>query len=476
VPDPANPVLESPVVAHQRNERAASSETPPGVTRLNSRRSFAVPTGCVLLLVSAVTSGTLLEATILPYGTIVGTERRAAALILARLALGAAGAYLVIRRPKLTAVHFAALAFGAVLAAVLGSILVQVAYVPPPLVCGWKAFAPAAERHQLGFRGQRISYGDDDRVVLLLGDSQVEAMAMPMGEMPERRLESYLNSPDRQTKVFSLGAGGYGQDQQFLALDEYFRQYRADLVVLWQTPGNDIWNNLFKTHMAGRNPKPTYWLDESGRLAGPSETLGQPLANSPIVIVSLWQRLIALPWRDKSWELNLPPAYVPLDSYPGPVDTTWQTRWDGNIGRMRDENLQTEKSHLAIGLTPRSARMQYGLDLTRALIKRIEERVTRQNGRLVVFRAETDDSALAGDKVYVLNGKYYRVSEEQFRANMNDVDRGFAAESIQVTVDNWRVSADDGHLNARATDQVMAELAHRLRGRFTAGAATAGTE
>ena len=42
--------------------------------------------------------------------------------------------------------------------------------------------------------------------------------------------------------------------------------------------------------MIGRNPKPTFWLDESGSLRGLSESSGQPLADSPIVAVSLLKR------------------------------------------------------------------------------------------------------------------------------------------------------------------------------------------
>ena len=66
-------------------------------------------------------------------------------------------------------------------------------------------------------------------------------------------------------------------DQEYLAIEQYLAQYRADLVVLWQTPANDIWNNVFNTHMASRNPKPTFWLDEARHLQGPSERLGEPL-------------------------------------------------------------------------------------------------------------------------------------------------------------------------------------------------------
>jgi hypothetical protein len=450
-----------------RIEAAARAELSGDVAKLQ-RRSLAIPIGCFLLGLGALLSGTVLEATVFPAGTIIGTTRRAAALGLCRILLAMAGVYLLAKRPRITAVHLTAFVPGAMLAGVLGTTILQVAFTPPPIVSGWKSLVSAMEQNQLGYRGRRIGYTPNDYVIVLLGDSQVEATAVPFDAMPERRLEAYLDSPSRKTRVFSVGTGGYGQDQELLALQQYFQTYRADLVVLWQTPGNDIWNNVFNTHMINRNPKPTFWLDRPGRLRGPSEALGQPLANSPMVVVSLWQRAFSLPWRDKSWERQLPEPYVPLDHYDGPVRTEWQERWNTNLGRMRDENLGSEKSHLAGFLIPRSKRMQYGLDLTRALTKRIQEVVTENRAELVVFQAEVNDPTFPseGEQVYVLNKKYYRVSMRQLQDNWSYVNRGFDTEMIPVTVRDWRVGPGDGHLNTQATDQAMSILAERLRSRI----------
>jgi len=128
----------------------------------------------------------------------------------------------------------------------------------------------------------------------------------------------------------------------------------------------------------------------------------------------------------------------------------------------------TEKSHLVVGLTPRSKRMKYGLDLTRALTERIQELATANRGRLVVFHTDARDLASDGDQVYVLNKKYYRVSKQQFEANWSYVNEGYDAEVIPVRIKEWRVGPENGHLNAPATEQVMAELAARLQSRIAA--------
>ena len=49
-----------------------------------------------------------------------------------------------------------------------------------PVVSGWRApqaLVLPSEHNQLGFRGVPIEYADDDFVVLLIGDSQVQADA-----------------------------------------------------------------------------------------------------------------------------------------------------------------------------------------------------------------------------------------------------------------------------------------------------------
>jgi hypothetical protein len=433
---------------------------------VEGRRSFSLHIGCLLVLLGILLSGTILELTILPQGTIVGTTRRAPALAISRLFLGAAGLYFLARRPRVTVIHLAAFGFATVVSIAVGALLLQMTYVPPRVVSGWRSITPVHEQNEFGFRGRPIEYSPEDYVVVLLGDSQVEARSLAMPDMPEKRLETYIGSAGRKVKVFSIGAGGYGQDQELLALTEYFQKYRANLVLLWQTPGNDVWNNVFNTHMFNRNPKPTFWVDDQQQLHGPSESLGQTLDDSRIVAAQLLQLTLGLPLRDRVWERSLPRPYVPLDHYEGPVRTDWQERWNTNAGRMRDENLATEKTHFAMMLAPRSERSKYGLDLTRALITRLQQLVVDNSGKLMVFQTDTHDFVSDDDQIYVLNNKFYRVSKRQFLDNWNYVNSGFDSEVIPVTVPDWRVGPEDGHLNARATDQAMAELANRLRSRI----------
>jgi len=346
-----------------------------------------------------------------------------------------------------------------------------------PNTSGWRSDVSLSHRqarrelNQLGFRGQRIDYPDSATVVVLVGDSQVEAKATAFSAIPERRLEHHLRSLElpRPLHVFSLGAAGYGQDQQLLVLREYLAEYRADVVVLWRTPTNDIWNNVFPTHWpANGMPKPTYWL-EDGELRGPNEDMGERLDVSSVRLLFFWRSLTArisgtTIWahlgRDQEWEGQLPPAYQPLTEFAAPASDLWQRMWDA--GAFKDENLATEKSQYAIFLTPRSRRMQYGLDLTRELSSEIQNLTVSHGGRFVVFDVAPPSEDEPGETVYLLNGRYYKTSLQQFSDNMDYVKRGLESLQITLTVKDWNVNPGDGHLSDKAVDEAMEMLAEAL--------------
>ncbi|UCG32612.1 MAG: hypothetical protein JSU68_13220 [Phycisphaerales bacterium] len=354
--------------------------------------------------------------------------------------------------------------------ALLTEIILQVIDWPADRVCGWRCFwGPQHENNQLGCRGQLIEYTQDHFVAVMLGDSQVQALACDSEHMPERRLQLHLAERlGRPTKVFSLAAGGYGQDQQLLALREYFQKHRADLVVLWLTPENDVWNNMFPTHFPTDGwSKPTFWLAE-GKLQGPHQPAGKRIGSglkSALLLNQFFPRI------DAGWEReHLPPPYKPIQ-HSGPAHKGWQRAWDENISRFREDNVANEKSHVAIGLTPRSPRMQYGLDLTNALLREIDQLARDHGADFLIFwiasgpqaasapaTASAPSSAHYADAVvYVLNGKYYRSSPRQQRDNIAEMTRGLPAFPVTHDVKDWK--APDGHLKQAAVDVAMSNLA-----------------
>ena len=352
----------------------------------------------------------------------------------------------------------------ALIALLIAEGIARVVDKTPPTISGWRSLDNRPlERNQLGFRGHPIEYAKDDFVIVLLGDSSVEASACSYELTPERRLQFHLNSTGRKVRVVSLGAGGYGQDQQLLILREYLEKFRADMVVHWFAGTNDIWNNVFPTHFpADGAAKPTYWL-EGGQLRGPTEGMGQPIRETPRLKLQLLWRNQSNWSRDGEWEKLLPPPYKPMTEPDGPVKDDWQQRWDSNAKHMRNENLATEKTHYSIFLTPGSERMKYGLDLTHRLLQEIEHLIQSRGGRLVVFANDLPpEERSRREGLHVLQGKYYKTSMDQYYRNLDYVLRDLTFYSIPITIENWKVSADNSHLNEQANDQLMKDLAKRI--------------
>jgi hypothetical protein len=79
--------------------------------------------------------------------------------------------------------------------------------------------------------------------VLLLGDSFIEALQVPLQETFGRQLEARLDKAAQPVEVVMMGVSGYGTAGEFLYYRELGRRFEADLVLLAFYPGNDVRNN-----------------------------------------------------------------------------------------------------------------------------------------------------------------------------------------------------------------------------------------
>ncbi|MBI3782729.1 MAG: SGNH/GDSL hydrolase family protein [Deltaproteobacteria bacterium] len=81
--------------------------------------------------------------------------------------------------------------------------------------------------------------------VLLLGDSFVEAMHVPLEATIGRQLEARLNAVGaaRHVEVIAAGVSSYGTAGELLYLRKEGQRYRPDLILLAFYPGNDVKNN-----------------------------------------------------------------------------------------------------------------------------------------------------------------------------------------------------------------------------------------
>lgn len=353
-------------------------------------------------------------------------------------------------------------ALGVALALVGVEVFLRVTDQTPVVTWGWRDTQWPAERNQLGFRGQRIEYEDDDLVVLLVGDSQVQADACGSDVMPERRLQHHLAARlPRPVKVFSLGCIGYGQDQQLLGLEEYLVRYRADAVVAWFTDANDTWNNTSAIHTGW--PKPTFWLDEGGQVQGPTGRTGEALYSSVRILALLDRGLHGA--LDDAWERRLPPPYVPMTTFDGPTVADWKVL----KAPPAAADIAKERTGLALAMEPPSARNAYAIALTNALLERMQARARAHGARFTAFVVQRPDFPLA-DGVYAFAGidgqrRYLRLSRARHWQGVDAALAGVDRLTLAVDVDPF-CSDTDPHFNAAAVDHLMRDLAAALASRL----------
>jgi hypothetical protein len=343
---------------------------------------------------------------------------------------------------------------------------------------GWLALSETdpAEQNEYGMRGHRASDGDSSPTFILLGDSQAGGAAQNFQDMPEVRLQDNLQSKFREkVRVLTVAAGGWGQDQELLALKSVMDSTRPRAVVLWFTPINDYWNNTFPSHI-GRNggPKPTYWL-EGDELKGPNLPWLSLFGRRPNAsrLRTMWDRAKGVPIfpSDEEWESKLPAAYsfrekrsgktvVPLETY-----LKGQRKGAREISYFGQENFFTEKSHYSIFLTPPSSRMEYSLRLTRHLISAIQRECEKNGARflIVYVRPWEFHEIPTASTEFEVGGKVGTLSTAAAETYIARTLEGFPVLEMKGFAADYRHTATDvQHLNSESVKLAMRQVADAL--------------
>ena len=328
---------------------------------------------------------------------------------------------------------------------------------------GWNGTSSALidSLNQLGFRGKTFQprKNKSTKIILFVGDSQVESNGLPFYYMMENLVQQKLQQKDslHNYQCYSIGAGGFGQDQEFLALKEYFKNYEADHVILWLTPENDIWNNIFPTHWpVNANPKPTYWI-ENNQLKGPNF---EWLEEYPSPHTAAWEQPIsALSKLDSKWESKLPAPYkgVTKAAFKGAVEKT------PALGG--DEAIEIEKSQYAIFLDPPSDRMKYGIELTRFLLDSMVQISTTHNAHFNIFTALNNEVSAMRDNSFTVeaNGLVYTLSKNAFFQNIHQITSGYNFHLFQLATRWKQISRQDNHhFNHEAQQEIADKIVDKI--------------
>jgi hypothetical protein len=404
------------------------------------------------------------------------------------LALPAASARILGARFIVTSKNLLLALASALLMLALTEGVLRVVDFPPSPPVGWRwDESPYRGQYdtrinQLGLRGDPIRYDQDDYVVLLLGDSQVEAGTQPHEKMPEVLLRQALGQRlgSRHIKVFSVASAGWGTDQQLVWLNKYFESYRADLVVNWLTPVNDYWENTYidrgVTPQAGRL-KPTYRLDgqDTLRLAGPAARWKlRDLASLAIGRARNGSSYTLEQHRLDGWLATLPsPQSTPRVESACPAEQVDQKVLISSYMQGRraytlvtDEDLGHGRSHFAVFLKPESARDRYAIEITHRLLGEVSRSAKAHGARFLIYHAYRHDLDAAFAEIRCVQ----TADGQRFGFDGSDWLRHLKLPPLAGQLVTARISADhalnagpnDWHFNEEGNRKAMAALADLL--------------
>jgi len=217
--------------------------------------------------------------------------------------------------------------------------------------------------------------------VLLVGDSFVEALHVPLDESIGRRLEEHLNgdAPPPRYEVISAGVSGYGTAAQKLFWESDLRAYQPDLVVLAFYVGNDVKNNspILEDYLQPQYAADGALLRVENKQKVPSASRSKAFQYFRQVLL---RRQPALAKRLAAWGLLAGSAAreaperagIPVDYgvYGANPDATWQDAW-ARSERLLDELRQSVESSggkFAVAIV--SSRDQIYPDLWEEVVRR----------------------------------------------------------------------------------------------------------
>ena len=123
-----------------------------------------------------------------------------------------------------------------------------------------------------GFRDKERNYKKEQDVfrIVVLGDSCIEGLQVPLEQTFPYILEKRLNSESRNSfEVINLGVSGFGTAQEYLTLRHYGLKYNPDLVILAFYINNDLKDNSKILGGVSRDKKyinRPYFVLENGKL------------------------------------------------------------------------------------------------------------------------------------------------------------------------------------------------------------------
>lgn len=164
------------------------------------------------------------------------------------------------------------------------------------------------------------------RRVVLVGDSYVAALSVPVEQTVGQRLEAHLNADAGAApawEVIALGREGWGQRKQLTTLQSYGPSLRPDVVVSLFVPFNDVRNNSEALQEVGRLQSERMSRFRPGWTSMPASSAPGLLLESSALnrLLSYWLATA----RARSDDAEIPVDY---HVYAAEPDAEWERAWE----------------------------------------------------------------------------------------------------------------------------------------------------
>lgn len=353
------------------------------------------------------------------------------------------------------------------------------------------------QTNQLGLRGSKIEYGEQDFVVLLLGDSQVEAGLQTADKLPEAVLKRALEEKTGQKniKVFSIASAGWGNDQQLIWLRKYFETYRADLVVNWLTPVNDYWENTFidrSISLEAGKLKPSFAVNEADELidAMPA-TLDWKLKNLLVLAAArvlrgdkytleqyqlhAWMKTLPSPVPEGAPKADCPANDIGMDGLVGAY-----TQGNRAYTVITQEDVANGRSHFSPFLQTASPRDRHSIRLTHRLLAEVAKTAKAHNAQFFMYHAYRHELDAAFREIKCLKSP----SGQTWAFDGSDWLRHLKASPLAGQLVTANIEAphvlttgpSDWHFNEEGNRKAMAALAEKILARTSVDKSKAGAK
>jgi hypothetical protein len=315
---------------------------------------------------------------------------------------------------------------------------------PRGVISGWRATDANGPFNPFGYRGQPTKpFGPSDFVVVLTGAAAVECVACPPDETMDVMLQRALRPYNPDVRVVTLGSTGYGQDQEYLALHQFLDTRHADLVIDWASFADDVPANTFRLGEPRPGqwlPKPTFALHGDDSM-GPTEGIGGQVYKTKLSTL-LRPMFINL---DRNWTTLLPKADPGAATAPASAEIQSHIQAD----------LEGQRTAWSIWLQPRPARVKYGMALTRALLRHMQELSRLRGARFAILLTPAKGGSHTDVPMALVHDGHWFLADPAVRdAAIGEITAGF--DTVTLPAEDSPVASPE------AARQMMGRLAEVL--------------